>query len=226
MKKYLVIVLTVLLTNNMLAQGDFKTTYLHELSVNYGVMPFLNRTYEPFLESKIFSIENANYYTNNLGFRTGIAIITDMEGVNSQFCVPIYFSYRTKERNDFVFADQSDAFSSLLSSIYFFLFPRKFEFNIGTSVGYINPDNGISYSVIDDKRYIINYEVDNKFYNSIDLGVKMIYKIQRVGIDLSATYCYLTTNNYKFKSELPFATNNGFQPKNFIKLQVGLSYSF
>ena len=226
MKRILLIVISIIVMQNLFSQNDINHIYLHEVSVNYGVMPHMTQRHQPSYIGKIFSIESANYFTNNIGFRTGFSSISDLEGVNSYYAVPLYFSYRTDERRDFGLVGNIDSFNALFSNILFNILPRKFEFVAGSSLGYINPDNSESYIIIDDRKFINDFYVERNFSATVDLGLKLIYKFNRIGVDLSGIYSYLVTKNFVFHSDLPFDWSDGFHPLNFMKLQVGLSYSF
>jgi hypothetical protein len=200
-------------------------TYFHDVSIDIGVYPFINKLDQPDLFGNVTSIQNVNYLTEHAGFRTGFSVINNLEGSNGLYSVPIYFAYRTSTQREFTLGNVTSP-GELIFGIILGLLPRNYEFNIGLNTGYIAKDESKSYLLIGNKKYLNSYTVDNCFYSSIDGGIRLNYKIWHFGLVFAPGLSYMMTRNFTFESTLPNDNNKGLRPSLYFKFTGGLSFRF
>ena len=208
------------------AQETKEELFFRDLSFNYGIHPALISDYnQPNLVGSMFSVQGAFFFYNNIGVRTGFTFITNMEGTDGSVNIPIMFAYRTKTNRDFYMGSNIDSFSDLLFQIILGLIPKQAEYNVGISLGYIEPNNNLSLVDYGDGYFFEEgYQVQNRFATSIDAGLRLTYRIYRFGVVLSPSVSYVFTNNFEYYSEL--GLNSGFTPNWFMNLTFGISYRF
>ena len=224
-KRFLVLVCFLFYTNFSFSSGNDDKYYFHDVSLDVGVYPFINKTFQPSLIGNIISVQNVNYLNEKVGFRTGFSLINDLEGSNALYSIPIYFAYRTSTQNAFVLGTVS-SIQELIMGIIMGLFPRNYEFNIGANIGYIDKDKSKSYILIDNNKYLNSYVVESPFWSTIDGGMRLNYKIWRFGIVISPGLSYSLTRNFRFESSLPNHNQNGLKPSMYFRITGGISFRF
>lgn len=206
--------------------GEERDLFNYDLSINYGIFPSVTSdAFKPGLYGNVVSADYAYFFYNRIGFRTGFAVINNLESTNGFYSVPLLFTYRTKSHREFYIGGDADSFGDLIFKIILGLIPKHAEYNIGFNLGYINPDNNLGeVSYNGGPFYKEGFLTQQKFYASLDAGLRLTYRIYRFGIVLSPSVSYALTNNFEFYTEQ--GDYNGYLPDWFMKLTVGLSYRF
>ena len=221
--KFVLIVVVTIFSSSILAQNSFNDNFSHDVSINYGIFPSLaSNPEQPSLVGSIVNVDYAYFFQNGIGYRTGLNFINNLEGVNNAFLLPVLFSYRSKTKREFVIGPDFDSFSDFLFQVILGLIPKQAEYNIGINVGFINPNNNVGGPINPD--YNNEFFIKNRFVTSIDAGLRLTYRIRRVGIVLSPSVGYFLTNNFEYYSDS--GLNNGYTPDWFMKITFGLSYRF
>jgi len=224
--KTVVLLPLILFFFNSKAQETTEELFFHDLSFNYGIHPaVISDNNQPNLVGSMFSAQGAFFFYNNMGVRTGLTYITNMEGTDSYTSIPLMFAYRTKTNRDFYLGSNIDSFGDLLFQIILGLIPKQAEYNVGISLGYIEPNNNLSLVDYGDGYFFEEgYQVNQRFTSSVDAGLRLTYRIYRFGVVLSPSVSYVFTDNFEYYSEL--GLNSGYTPNWFMNLTFGISYRF
>ncbi len=227
MRVFLFVLTFLLITSNSEAQNNFDNYYFRDISLDFGIYPSLSgsRT-APILSGQILSVKTSHYFSKRFGYRLGITKVNDMEGISSLYSVPVYLTIRSTTHRDLSISSQTHSFSDLLLQLFMSIFPKNVELNLGTNLGVATSDNGMGYIIRNGQEYLYQFEIDNRFYATADAGLRLNYRIWRFAIVLSPTVSYLLTDNWAFRSELPYDDNNGFKPTWFLRGTIGLSFAF
>lgn len=226
-KGILLIILIFTFVSYSIAQDEEeRDKFNYDVSLNYGIFPSLTSDEnKPELFGNLISAEYAYFFHNRIGFRTGLSSITNLEGTNGFYSVPLMFAYRSKVQRDFFIGGNINSFGDLIFQLILGLIPKHAEYNIGLNMGYINPDNNLGLVSYNGGPYFKEgFLTQNRFYTSADAGLRLTYRIYRFGIVLSPSVSYVLTNNFEFYSEQ--GSSNGYSPDWFLRMTIGLSYRF
>lgn len=226
-KGILLIILIFTFVSYSIAQDEEeRDKFNYDVSLNYGIFPSLTSDEnKPELFGNLISAEYAYFFHNRIGFRTGLSSITNLEGTNGFYSVPLMFAYRSKVQRDFFIGGDINSFGDLIFQLILGLIPKHAEYNIGLNMGYINPDNNLGLVSYNEGPYFKEgFLTQNRFYTSADAGLRLTYRIYRFGVVLSPSVSYVLTNNFEFYSEQ--GSNNGYSPDWFLRMTIGLSYRF
>lgn len=222
MKNSLLIILLVI-TFSSFAQQDEEKFFFHDISFDYGLFASLNGYEHENLVGNKLNFQTTFYFFNDMGIRTGISYINDMEGTDKFYSVPVQFVYRTPVDKSFMIGGSVKSIEDLLFKIILGLIPRQADFHCGFNMGYIKPGNVVSYhnGVPWEQEH---YKLEKRFLTTLDLGLRLQYKIKRFGIVMAPCVSYMLTQNFKYYSETGF--DQGYTPKWFMSITVGLAYQF
>ena len=173
------------------------------------------------------SISGAYYFNSKWGLRSGLSIISGMEGSDTYWKAPILFSFRTKTfpLNWGSSDDYTDDFKDFLFHFLLSLFPSRLEFNTGPSFGYMTSNPGLAYHYQNEQEVISEtYNINNRFAASWDTNIRLSYQIWRIGITGSFGVNYLFTKNYQYHCFYPIDTT--YEPKWFGNISMGASFRF
>ena len=148
-----------------------------------------------------------------------------MEGCNKFYSVPIQFVYRTAVDKSFMISDDAESIEDLIFSIIIGLIPRQADFHCGFNLGYIEPDNNLGLTSINNGPWIEQgYKAEQRFLTTLDLGFRFLFKIKRFGIVLAPNVNYNLTENFQYFSS--DGIDNAYTAKWFLSLSAGLSFQF
>ena len=206
---------------------DDNQKYFYDIAVDAGLYIPMDEASD-FAGGSTINISGAYYFDNKWGVRSGLSLISDMEGSDAYLKVPVLFSYRTKlfQLNwDDSGSDTDDfSMSDFLLGIFFSLFPSRLEFNTGPSLGYMTSNPNFSYHYQNGQAITSGtFGVKSQFAASWDANIRLSYQIWRIGITGSFGVNYLFTKNYQYRCFLPMET---YEPKWFGNLSLGASFSF
>jgi len=223
MKSYFLSILLILFSLSVIAQSNKEKLYSHEISFDFGLFASLNtHQYENLVGNK-YSLQMAYIYHTRFGVRSGISLINDLEGTNKFYQIPIHLLYRTSVNKTFYIGGTIDSLEELLFKIILGLVPRQADYHMGINLGYNQPDNRLS-TTNDNHLVKAGYYSERRFVTTIDAGIRLNYKIKRISIVAAPYVSYLITENFKYFSFS--GINQGYQPKWFMNVSIGLSYRF
>jgi hypothetical protein len=223
---FFIILMGTIVSYSIAQDEEERDKFNYDISLNYGIFPSLTSDENnPELFGNIISAEYAYFFHNRIGFRTGFSSITNLEGTDGFYSVPLMFAFRSKVQRDFFIGGDINSFGDLIFQLILGLIPKHAEYNIGINLGYINPDNNLGLVSYNGGPFFKEgFLTQNRFYSSADAGLRLTYRIYRFGIVLSPSLSYVLTNNFEFYSEQ--GSNNGYSPDWFINMTIGLSYRF
>lgn len=223
MKSFFTVLLTFL-GISLYSQENNQHKYFHEIGFDSGLFASLNSVeYENYVGTK-YTLQTSYYYLQNFGFRTGLSYINDLEGTKKFYQLPIHFLYRTKVNRSFYIGGSVDSIEELIFKLILGLLPSQGEFYGGINLGYVEPDNSLSLSSNGTDWIKQGFQTERRFVTSMDLGLKLNYKIWRFNLSAVPYVSYLLTENFKFYSES--LNNNDYKPKWFMNIAIGLSFQF
>lgn len=207
------------------AQTDEDNQFFHNISVEYGIFASLNSDRYENLTGNRLSFLASYYFINNFGINSGVSFINNIEGSNKFYSMPIQLVYRTPVYKSSEVYIEAESLTDFIFQLIIGLMPKQYEFNVGTNLGYIEPNNNISMVSINNGPWLRDgYSAEQRFVSTIDLGFKGRYKIRRFGVTISPSLSYLLTKNFKYYSEV--YPEKDYYPKMFLSFTVGLSYDF
>ncbi|MCD4833071.1 MAG: hypothetical protein K8R31_04685 [Bacteroidales bacterium] len=207
------------------AQQNDEKLFFHDISIDYGLFASLNSDAHQNLVGNKISIQTAYFYTSHFGIRSGISFINDLESTNKFYSVPIQFIYRTPVDKSFFIGGTIDSIEDLIFKIILGLIPRQTDFHFGANLGYIEPDNNLGLSSINGGPFVQRgFQTEQRFVATVDLGLRLHYKIRRFGIVAAPNVSYLVSENFKYYSDI--GVDYGYEPKWFMNISIGLAYQF
>ena len=222
---YLTIACIIIASFKSIAQQEEEKTYYNDFSVEYGLFASLNsKEFENLVGNKL-NIKYSHFFYNDFGYRTGISYINNFEGSDQFYSVPIQLVYRTPIDKSFWIGGSVESIEELIFKIILGLVPRQTDFHGGMTVGYIKPDNSIGYLVLNDGSLVQEgFQVNRRFFSTFDLGMRLNYKIKRVGVIIAPNINYVLSKNFKYYSGM--GNNDGYTPQWFLSITLGLNYRF
>lgn len=223
--KFISTVIFVFLVIESFTQEVKENNLFHDLSIDYGIFASLNSEAYENLAGNRLNIQSTYYLFNDMGIRTGISFINNLEGCNKFYSIPLQFVYRTPVYKSSEIYIDAESITDFVFQLIIGLMPKQFEFNVGANIGYIDPNNNLSLVSIDNGPWFEEgFSTEKRFVSTIDIGFRGKYKIRRFGILLSPTMNYLLTKNFKYNSEMNL--DREYKPQLFISFTFGLSYEF
>ena len=222
--KNFIIGFLLFVTFSSFAQQD-EELFFHDISFNHGLFASLNSgRYENLLGWK-YSLQTSYYLFNDMGFRTGVSLVNDLEGTSKFYSVPIQLVYRTPIDKSFMIGGRVESIEELLFKIILGLIPRQADYHCGINIGYIEPDNSLGLSSVNGGSWTQQgYQTEQRFLATLDIGLRLQYKIKRIGIIVAPAVSYVLSENFKYYSETGY--NNGYTPQWFLTMTMGLAYQF
>ncbi len=197
--------------------------YFRDIGVEYGI--YIPTEYNNLSNGSITNLHGGYFFNDKLGFRSGITLITGMEGSGNYWKIPFLFSVRTKTFNIEWNSDaEYDNASDLLFNFLLFILPNSYELNIGPSLGYMTPKNSITYITQGGAEFSEIYKINNRFASSIDANLRLSFQLGKICLNGNMGINYLLTKNYDYHFFIPDDTAQ--KPTWFVNLSVGVSYRF
>ena len=202
-------------------EEDDNQKYFYDIAVDAGLYIPMD---EAVGSGSITGISGAYYFNNKWGARSGLSLISGMEGSDRYWKVPMLLSFRTKmlpfDWNTDDFSLEEYLFGLLLS-----LFPSYLEFNTGPSFGYMTANPGLTLHYKNGQEIISETSnIKSQFAASWDANIRLSYQIWRIGITGRFGVNYLFTKNYQCYSFSPIYET--YEPKLFGNLSIGASFRF
>jgi len=214
-----------LLFSLFLKAKDFEREYKKILGIEYGIFAALNSDKYGNLTGNRIDFSASYYFSDRWGISSGINLITNIQGSNSYYSVPLYVKFKTPVYKPSEIYIDAETLMELFIELILGIMPRQYEFNFGTSLGYIDPVNSLPLiSINGGPVHEEGYSVSQRFASSIDLGFTGKYKIRQFGIVISPNLSYMLTKNFEYSSELNL--NKDYKPSIFLSLTIGFSYEF
>lgn len=224
MIKFIIAILFAFSLSSIAQQND-EEFFFHDISFDYGLFASLNSNEHENLVGNKLSLQTTYYFFNDIGIRSGISFVNDLEGSNKFYSVPIQLVYRTPIDKSFMIGGSVESIEELIFKIFIGLIPRQADFHCGVNIGYIEPDNGLGLSSINGGPWVKRgYQVEQRFLTTLDLGFRLHYKIKRFGIMAAPNVNYILTENFQYYSD--DGIDNAYNPKWFLSIAFGVSYQF
>ncbi len=156
----------------------------------------------------------------------------EMEGVKDFLAVPLRFAWRSAY-GSFRDAPQNAAYAVASGydrvswgDVLLAILPKRVELNAGITPGYLWGDHASSPAHVNETdEYADSYAVRRNFTCSLDVSLRLTYRIWRFGFSIVPTYSYYLTDNfrrYSSRSDL-----NGMHPSaSFLGVAGELSFCF
>lgn len=223
--KNIIITFLVFASFSSFAQQNEEKFFFHDVSIDYGLFASLNSNKHENLAGNKLNFQTTYYFVNDMGIRTGISFINNLEGSDKFYSVPVQFVYRIPIDKSFIIGGRIESIGDLIFKIIIGLIPRQTDFHCGVNIGYIEPDNGLALTSINGGPWIQQgYQVEQRFLTTLDLGLRLQYKIKRFGIIAAPNVNYILTQNFQYYSDT--GVDHGYTPQWFMSITVGLAYQF
>ena len=223
--KNIIITFLVFASFSSFAQQNDEKFFFHDVSIDYGLFASLNSNKHENLAGNKLNFQTTYYFVNDMGIRTGISFINNLEGTNKFYEVPIQFVYRTPIDKSFFIGGRIESIEDLVFKVIIGLIPRQTDFHCGINIGYIKPDNGLGWSSINGGSLIQQgFQTEQRFVTTLDIGLRLHYKIKRFGIVMAPNVSYMLTGNFQYYSDT--SLDHGYKPKWFMNATIGLAYQF
>lgn len=183
--------------------------YDNELGLRFSAQLNLGAVGAP--ELQVFGIDYAHYYFRNIGFRTGLNIFLDDDGITDYFSVPMQFAWRSPRWYNLMLSPGNSP-AGFGVSLLSLLIPKQVELHTGFTPGMIFGGRQEWPSDADPWLF------DRRFTCTYDLGGRLIFPVWRFNLLFDITYhCYLTDN---------FRLGNFRPTRSYLSLGGGLSFNF
>ena len=223
--RYFLVILFVISSFNLLSQDMKEPYFFHDISFDYGLFASLNSDVHENYVGEKYSFLTTYYYASKFGIRSGLTYINGLEGTSKFYEIPIHFVYRTPVNKGFYIGGTIDSIDELIFKLILGLIPRQGDFYAGINLGYIEPDNYLGLSSINGIDWVKEgFQTEQRFITTLDAGVRLKYKIWRFSIIGVPYVSYVLTENFKYYSET--GLDNGYKPKWFMNVSIGLSFEF
>ncbi len=225
LSEYILVLILISLSSVFLKAQSY-SPYFHDVLFERNMYASL---YKGSSRNNIFSLgvslQQANYISNNIGYRIGVLYSENIEPADYYFMLPIYLSVRSKEREVGILTKNRYC-SDFLFGTLGYLIPTSNEFYFGVSSGYVKPQNSLNQSIINNVQYQYGFLTTRRFLFTVDVGFRFKYDIWRFYISLNPSISYLITRNFKYTSNITNDTWNGFRPTWFTKSSFGIGFKF
>lgn len=199
--------------------------YFHDIAIENGL--YIPTNEKTMSSGSIMSLHGSYFFTDKFGFRSGLSLISGMDGSDKYLKIPLLFSFRTEAvsfagGNDIEFESFREALINFLINVV----PKRFEFNAGFSLGYMTPKADSTHIFNDGGKLMLakTFEASRRFASSLDANMRMSYQIWRIGLNINIGINYLWTKNYNHHDYYPI--NSQSQPSLFANLGIGASFRF
>ncbi|MDR2056769.1 MAG: hypothetical protein LBP83_00495 [Dysgonamonadaceae bacterium] len=197
--------------------------YFHDVTLERGL--FIPTDNNHLSNGSVTALSGSYFLNDKFGFRSGISYISEMDGSQMYWKVPLLFAFRTttipfNDDTDMDFETARDYLVYLLLNVI----PKRFEFNAGPSLGYMTPYS-LYYSsgetlTLPSETTRLRY----RFASSIDANMRMIYQIGQLGLYINMGISYLWTRNYIYFETKPYRKES--RPAWLANLSLGVSFRF
>lgn len=224
----IIVFLTVVLTNSKCeAQHRAVNAGIY---TGYGVYSILKS--DDFLnQGSIYALSFSHYSFRNLGLKTGISYIKDLEEDIDILFVPVNMSWRTRKdrRNlsqrvghamDSYIEDDNTILGSILTML-----PLQFEISAGVSPGYIfgtDYECNVWSSIHGD--YVDRIIIKNRFCLTADFGIGIYLNIWKLTAMIRPEYHYMITDNFERRATLK--SLNKPISRSYISFNAGIGFAF
>lgn len=183
-----------------------------------------------------YVLDYAVYGYSGIGFHGGLKYIPEIRGISDCFEVPIKIAWRSPLRGRNRWREQwPEAVASTienrgnpLPALLLLLLPQRIEFNAGITPGYIFGSRHIhqaSSTWINNGAWYDEGVLKKRAYSmSLDIGIKLSYRIRRFVLSAAPQFHYYITDNFRTYSSL---TDESVNPGHcFFSLTGGLGFMF
>ncbi len=213
----------------LLAQDD-EVFFTKNLSANWGIyVTTVNKSgISHSMQGTLYSVEYAKFHKERVGYRTGVNVVRYLYGNDYLISMPFYITYRTSTESRRFNNSALESADNFFGQLLFVVLPKNFEFFGGCNLGYVDcAEPEIKSTQISKSLSYQNYfSADRHFLASLDAGLRMKYRIGRMGIVFAPSISYLASGNYKFTTTDPNDASNGVRPHIFFRITGGLAYNF
>lgn len=213
----------------LFAQDD-EVFFTKNLSANWGIyVTTVNKSgISHSMQGTLYSVEYAKFHKERVGYRSGINLVRYLNGSDYLMSVPFYITYRTSNESGSFDDTALESADSFLGQLLFMVLPKNYEFFGGCNLGYVDcAEPEIKSTQISKSLSYQNYfSADRHFLASLDAGLRMKYRIGRMGIVFAPSISYLASGNYQFTTTDPNDASNGVRPHIFFRVTGGLAYNF
>ncbi len=211
-------------------QSDFEDNdnwkYFYDIGFESGL--YVSTNVKSFQSASINTLHGSYFFSDKLGFRSGISYISGMDGCDYYLKVPLLFSFRTKtfRMNWWEVLSEDGSFGDFIRSVIFSLFPTRIEFNVGTSLGYLYPQSSHTYSFRNGEEILIeSFDASQRFASSLDGNLRLSFQFWRICINGYMGFNYLWTNNFNHNVFYP-SHKEERKPSWFGNIGAGASFRF
>lgn len=197
--------------------------YFYDIALESGIyIPIENS----FPSGSITSLSGSYFWNDKLGVRSGVSLITGMDGSDKYFKVPFLFSFRTRTfTSDWNSDEDYENFGEMLVSLLLHVLPTRLELNIGPSFGYMTPGDSETYTYINGKEVLRETaDIRHRFASSLDANARLSFQFWRICVTGNFGVNYLLTRNYDYRLYTPREEKH--HPSWFANLGLGVSYRF
>ena len=195
--------------------------YFHDIAFDSGKY---TPTDGSFSSGTMTSFSGSYFWNKEFGIRIGVSLITDLDGSDKYFKVPVLFSFRTRTFR-WLFDHEAETWRGALLEILLSLLPTRFEFNIGPSFGHITPQKSAHYTIENGKEILRQTSDANyRFAASIDANIRIGFQFWRVCVNGNIGCNYLFTNNFDYRIHHPYKEK--INSLWFLNASAGLSFRF
>jgi hypothetical protein len=201
--------------------------YFYDIAVESGIYNSIG--YHE--NGSILSVSGSYFYNDKFGFRSGVSLITGMEGSDKYWKIPMLFAFRTKTFKtdwDETFGYSDDInyiFLDILTNVLVRVLPTRFEFNAGPSFGYLMPEYSPTY-IHQGDQLIVSKSINahSHFASSLDANMRMSFQFWRICLNVNLGANWLWTRNYEYMQYLPVQRTD--KPAWFLNFGAGASFRF
>lgn len=174
--------------------------YFHDIALERGTYFDATKLNSDLSDGFVTSIYGSYFLTHNLGFRSGISLITDLKNDSPYLKIPCLFAFRTPT---FHFSNwEAESFGEFLFSLFLAIMPTRCEVNLGPSIGYV-------------------WNNSRNFASSMDFNLRLGFQFWRIGINGNMGVNYLWTRNFVDRSSA-----RNVRPPWFVGFSGGVSFRF
>ncbi|MDR1896900.1 MAG: hypothetical protein LBR10_08935 [Prevotellaceae bacterium] len=180
---------------------NYNRRYYQDIVLERGL--YIPTTDNSMSEGYITSLYSGYFITHNLGFRSGVSMITDLNNGSPYLKLPVLFTLRSPTLHISYHRDD-ETFGEYLRHLILYLLPTRYEINLGPSLGYV-------------------WNNRRNFAASLDLNIRAGFQFWRIGLYGNMGINYLLTKNFVNRDIIPRGKS---RPGWFGNLSLGASFGF
>ena len=186
--------------------------------------------------TNLYDVGSANYtnilgsyyfdYEYGFGVRLGISFISELEGSDGYWKVPLLFCYKINlENREWDELNDFENFSDLFIYALACILPASLDLSTGFSLGGIKSDPSSMYTFQGGQEILSRtYDVNRHFAASWDAELKFGFQIWRFLLFADFGLNYLLSNNLQYTYYYP--VEEIYKPRWFGKIGIGVAYCF